>query len=138
MKYKGQDYLVEILDTAGQDEFSIMSQKHLVGIHGYIFAYSVASHASFDSLDIIRDKILNSLGGDHIPGVMVGNKTDLHIQRQVTEQEAKDKAKEMNVAFIETSARHNENIYKAFELVLGEIEKTQNPAQPEQKGCIIS
>jgi Ras family protein len=63
IRYKGQDYEIEILDTAGQDEFSIINQKHLIGIHGYILAYSVASRSSFEMVPIIRDKILDILVG---------------------------------------------------------------------------
>lgn len=59
IRYKGQVYTIDILDTAGQDEFSIVNQKHLIGMHGFILAYSVTSKSSFEMLRIIRDKILN-------------------------------------------------------------------------------
>lgn len=132
IRYKGQDYEIEVLDTAGQDEFSILSSKHLVGVHGYVFVYSVTSRASFEMIPIIRDKILNSFGAEYIPAVFVGNKSDLHMQRQVSEQEGKQMAIDLKGAFIETSARHNENVLKSFELVLGEIEKSQNAAHRQE------
>ena len=59
IKYKGQEYATEIIDTAGQDEYSILNSKHSVGIHGYVLVYSVASKSSFDMCKIIRDKILD-------------------------------------------------------------------------------
>ena len=61
IRYKGQDYLTEILDTAGQDEYSILNSKHFIGIHGYMLVYSVSSLASFEMVQVIRDKILNHL-----------------------------------------------------------------------------
>ncbi|CAN6633106.1 rheb-like protein Rhb1p [Trichomonascus vanleenenianus] len=139
-KYRGQEYAIEILDTAGQDEFSIVSQKDLSGISGYVMIYSVASRSSFDMIRIIRDKILNTLGVNHVPIVVVGNKCDLHLQRQVTEQEGRELARQLNAAFAETSARHNENVDRAFQLLLGEIEKVNPSIVPKErdKGCTIS
>lgn len=78
IKYNGQDYATEIVDTAGQvcptplrgvpvslthgqDEYSILNSKHFIGIHGYIIAYSVTSRQSFEMVRTIRDKILNHL-----------------------------------------------------------------------------
>jgi GTPase SAR1 family protein len=61
MKVKGQEYTTEIVDTAGQDEYSIMQSKHFIGIHGYMLVYSVGSKQSFEMISVIRDKILNHL-----------------------------------------------------------------------------
>jgi Ras family protein len=61
IKYKGQDYSTEIVDTAGQDEYSILNSKHFIGIHGYMLVYSVSSLPSFEMVQVIREKILNHL-----------------------------------------------------------------------------
>jgi len=61
IRYRNQDYAVEIIDTAGQDEYTILNSKHFIGIHGYMIVYSVASKQSFEMCRIIRDKILNHL-----------------------------------------------------------------------------
>ena len=44
-----------------QDEYSILNSKHFIGIHGYMIVYSVASKQSFETVRIIREKILNHL-----------------------------------------------------------------------------
>ncbi|MCJ1354374.1 MAG: GTP-binding protein [Icmadophila ericetorum] len=129
--YKSQDFATEIVDTAGQDEYSVLSSKHFIGIHGYMLVYSVASKQSFEMIRIIRDKILNHLGTDWVPLVIVGNKSDLKTeQRQVPTEEGRKLAEEFNCAFTEASARMNENVSKAFELMIGEVEKSQNPNEP--------
>ncbi|KAK9352599.1 small GTPase superfamily [Lipomyces doorenjongii] len=138
IRYKGQDYATEILDTAGQDEFSIMNQKHSIGVHGYVLVYSITSSSSFDMIRVIRDKILNNTGTESIPMVVVGNKSDLGAQRKVETIEGKNLAQEWNCPFVETSARHNANIAKVFELLIGEIEKYQNPAPDASGKCIIT
>lgn len=61
VKIKNQDYALEIVDTAGQDEYSILNSKHLIGIHGYMLVYSVSSAQSFEMITVIREKILNNI-----------------------------------------------------------------------------
>lgn len=104
----------------------------------------------------IRDKILNHLvnplqipksipsetwisncycvtqqGADEVPLVVVGNKSDLKPeQRQVSLDEGRKLAEEVNCAFTEASAFLDFNVDNAFELMIGEIEKSQNPSQP--------
>ncbi|KAI1986053.1 GTP-binding protein [Ophidiomyces ophidiicola] len=129
--YKGQDYTTEIVDTAGQDEYSLLNSKHFIGIHGYVIVYSVASRQSFDMVRVIRDKILNHLGVEWVPLVLVGNKCDLQPEmRQISVEEGKKTAAEFNCAWTETSARNDLNVASCFELVIAEIEKSQNPNQP--------
>ncbi|KAB8349449.1 hypothetical protein FH972_023476 [Carpinus fangiana] len=131
IKYKGQDYATEIIDTAGQDEYSILNSKHFIGIHGYMLVYSMNSRQSFEMVRVIRDKILNHLGTESVPIVIVGNKSDLRPeQRQVTSDDGRKLGEEFKCAWTEASARYNENVGKAFELMIGEIEKSQNPNEP--------
>jgi len=138
IKYKNQEYTCEIIDTAGQDEYSILNSRHSIGIHGYMLVYSVASRQSFEMVKIIRDKVLNHLGADWVPIVVVGNKSDLHIQRQVSADEGRALTTEWNCAWTEASARHDENVAKAFEMMIEQIEKAQNPQQPTGGGkCTI-
>jgi Ras family protein len=86
-----------------QDEYSILNNKHAIGIHGYILVYSVASRVSFDMIQvffsilvtfrdrskrcltgqIIHEKILTYSGTQGIPCVIVGQKNDLVQARQV-------------------------------------------------------
>jgi len=131
IKHKGQDYATEIIDTAGQDEYSILNSKHFIGIHGYMLVYSVGSKQSFEMMRIIRDKILNHLGTEWVPIVIVGNKCDLRPeQRQIEKEQGKALSEEFKCAWTEASARYNENVAKAFEMMIAEIEKLQNPSEP--------
>lgn len=135
--YKNQEYAIEILDTAGQDEFSIMTEKHLIGIHGYLLVYSVTSRQSFELIEVIRDKILNSMGMNSIPVVLVGNKCDLNLQRQVETHEGEALARKFSCGFLETSVRDNVNINKSFVTLVDEIERIQNPGVPKDDKCVI-
>lgn len=137
IKYHNQEYKAEIIDTAGQDEHSILNKKHSIGIHGYMLVYSITSRASLEICQVIRDKILNHTQTDWVPIVLIGNKSDLHLQREVTFEETQKIAKEWNCANIEASAKHNTNIAKAFELMLGEIEKGEEVPDEPKTTCAI-
>ncbi|GAA5840089.1 hypothetical protein JCM9279_002272 [Rhodotorula babjevae] len=140
VKYKGQDFQLDIVDTAGQDEFSILSSRHAVGLHGWILVYSVSSRSSFEMCSIIREKILNYTGRDSVPMVLVGNKSDLAVQRQVTREEGQALAQSWGkTVFLESSARTNENVSRVFDAVVAEIEKDLNPEpeKPEKGGCAV-
>ena len=140
IKYKGNEYQAEIMDTAGQDEFSILSSKHAVGIHGYILVYSISSRQSFEICSVIREKLLDLTGMESIPLVLVANKVDLHSQRQVSTEEGLNLAKSWGCSFIEASAKHNQNISRVFEQILQEIEKNRADSVPtvdKSAGCAI-
>lgn len=138
IKYRGQEYACEIIDTAGQDEYSILNSKHAVGVHGYILVYSITSKQSLDTCRVIRDKILNFTGTNWVPIVLVGNKCDLNGQRQLSLDDAQNLANEWNCAVVEASAKQNLNVGRIFETCLAEIEKSEGTApEAEKRGCIM-
>lgn len=136
--YKGQKFATEIIDTAGQDEYSMLNSKHFIGIHGYMIVYSVGSRQSFEMVRTIRDKILNHLGVDEVPIMVVGNKRDIKKElRKVSPQEGEALAKEMGCGWTEASARDNENVTLSFELMIAQIERSQNPNEPTGRNKCI-
>ncbi|KAI4247078.1 MAG: hypothetical protein L6R40_001743 [Gallowayella cf. fulva] len=140
IKARGQDFATEIVDTAGQDEYTILNSKHFIGIHGYMLVYSVASKQSLEMVKVLRDKILNHLSADWVPMMIVGNKSDLKPeQRHVTAEEGRRMAEEFKCGFTEASARLGANVSKAFEQMIVEIEKSQNPTEPAggNKCCLM-
>ena len=78
-------------------------------------------------------------GADWVPLTLVGNKCDLQPEmHQVTAEEGKKMAEEFKCAWSEASARNDTNVVKSFELMIGEIEKSQNPSQPTGGSkCIV-
>ncbi|KAJ7697769.1 P-loop containing nucleoside triphosphate hydrolase protein, partial [Mycena olivaceomarginata] len=72
-------YDCKIIDTAGQDESSIINLKYIYGTHAYVLVYSVASRRSFDLVSVLYDEI-RGLYGSPVPCVIVGCKTDLEKQ----------------------------------------------------------
>ncbi|XP_036212079.1 GTP-binding protein Rheb isoform X4 [Myotis myotis] len=77
----GQEYHLQLVDTAGQDEYSIFPQTYSIDINGYILVYSVTSIKSFEVIKVIHGKLLDMVGKVQIPIMLVGNKKDLHMER---------------------------------------------------------
>ena len=127
------------MDTAGQDEYSILPQSYYINIDGYILVYSVNSRKSFDVIKIVYDKLLDMKGSANIPIVLVGNKTDLQNDRVVTVDEGKKLASDWKVNFLETSAKEFHTVNEVFIQIVLAIEKAEGGGTPEkQGGCSVS
>ncbi|KAK7696042.1 GTP-binding protein [Cerrena zonata] len=141
INYNGVEYECDIIDTAGQDEYTILNSKHAIGIHGFVLVYSVTSRKSFEMIQIVYDKIINYCGINSIPCVIVGSKIDLQPSRsrQVNSNEGKELATQVHAAWVETSAKANTNVAQVFELCLGEIEKRSpgSKSEPPASKCTI-
>jgi len=137
LKLKGQEYILKLVDTAGQDEYSLLSSSYSMDIHGYVLVYSINSQKSFEVVRIIYEKLLDMTGKVNVPIVLVGNKTDLHMERVVSYEEGKQVAESWKAAFLEASAKQNQSVQEIFHTILMQIEKTDGNI-PDQSKCIIS
>ncbi|KAE9399365.1 hypothetical protein BT96DRAFT_882162 [Gymnopus androsaceus JB14] len=140
INYRGnEEYILEIFDTAGQDEFSPLNAQYAIGIHGYVLAYSIASRNSFEMVQILRDKIIDYCGVTDIPCVIVGAKSDLESSRQVQISELEKVAEANNAAYIESSAKDDINVTRVFHLCVQEIERRLegNQGVPPVNRCLI-
>ena len=104
---KGTQYELLLVDTAGQDEYSMFPAEYSVDVNGYVLVYSIDSVHSFEVCKSIHEKLMDLVGGS-VPIILVGNKTDLHVDRRVTQAQGKALAEEMKAVFIETSAKENQ------------------------------
>ena len=123
MKIQGQDYEVLVVDTAGQDEYSIFPTQYTVDIDGYVLVYSIDSEKSFEVVQALYDKLVDLLGNPSFPLVLVGNKSDLHMNIVVTQATGKNLAQDLKAAFFETSAKDNHCANDLFSNALIQIEK---------------
>ncbi|CAB3224797.1 unnamed protein product [Arctia plantaginis] len=105
---------LDILDTAGQEEFSAMREQYMRSGEGFLLVFSVADHASFDELYKFHKQILRVKDRDEFPMLLVGNKADLEIQRVVSLEEAQSLSRQLKVPYIECSAKARMNVDQAF------------------------
>nr|AVV27001.1 Rheb [Hemiarma marina] len=136
LKYRGVDYSVEILDTAGQDEYHIFHTRYAMGVHGYVLMYTVNLRRSFEMVETIHDKLVNAIGTSQVPRVLVGAKCDLVHERQVGSDEGYALAQQWGCPFFECSAKLNEKIDDIFLSLLAEIDKQREPEQ-QHESCTM-
>jgi len=116
--------LLDILDTAGQEEYSAMRDQYMRTGQGFLMVYAITSRSSFEELVGFKDQILRVKEADHVPMVVVGNKSDLESERQVSSQEGQDLARNFGSPFFETSAKTRVNVEESFYNLVREIRKS--------------
>lgn len=121
--------LLDILDTAGQEEYSAMRDQYMRTGEGFLCVYAITSRSSFDEISAFREQILRVKDEDHVPMVLVGNKCDLEEERQVPMGEGQDLAKSFNCPFIESSAKQRINVEEAFFELVREIRKDRQKGE---------
>lgn len=76
--------LLDVLDTAGQEEYSAMREQYMRTGEGFLLVYSITSQQSFDEIQTFQQQILRVKDKDYFPIIVVGNKCDLEAERQVS------------------------------------------------------
>jgi GTPase KRas len=95
------NHIVEIVDTAGQEEYSSMRYDWIKNADGILLIYSIDNQTSIIQLEYIMDEIFRI---KEIPIILVGNKCDLK-EREISKEQGIQLAKQWNVKFYETSAK---------------------------------
>lgn len=115
--------LLDVLDTAGQEEYSAMREQYMRTGEGFLLVYSITSRQSFDEILVFQQQILRVKDKDYFPIIVVGNKCDLEGDRQVSEAEGNSLARSFGCKFIETSAKSRINVDNAFYDIVREIRR---------------
>lgn len=110
----GHAGILDVLDTAGQDEFTAMREQYMRGGEGFILVYSVAEQRSFDEIRRFKEAIDRVRNYGPVPVVIVGNKKDLERKRQVPTSVGEALGKELGCPFFETSAALRQNVDEVF------------------------
>ena len=124
-----QPVVLDLLDTAGQEEFSSMRGQYMRSCDAFLLVYSVTSRRSFESVDEFREQIIRAKGDDEdensCPIVLVGNKCDLEREREVGKKEGEEKAKVFGYPFLELSAKRGENVEESFIELVKQMRKKE-------------
>ena len=122
----GEMVSLNIVDTAGQEEYSSLRDQYMRSGDGFCVVYSIISNTSFLEVTGIRDQLFRVLElepTDHICMVLCGNKCDMESDRQVQTVEVQQIANEWDCPFYETSAKERINILEAFQALVRDIKK---------------
>ncbi|KAF9187407.1 Ras GTPase [Mortierella polycephala] len=126
--------LLDVLDTAGQEEYSAMREQYMRTGEGFLLVYSITSRNSFEEISTFYQQILRVKDKDFFPIILVANKCDLEHERQVSTHEGRELAKQFGSRLIETSAKQRINVDEAFYNLVREIRrfnKETHNSQPQ-------
>ncbi|KAF8501403.1 ras family-domain-containing protein [Russula emetica] len=110
----GVETLVDVLDTAGQEEFSAMREHYMLDGEGFLLVYSITERDSFKMIESYHQQILRVKDTQAVPIILVGNKSDLECERRVDMVEGQDIAEKLGCRFVETSAKVGSNVTETF------------------------
>ena len=128
--------VVEIIDTAGQEEYTALRDQHLRNCDGFILVYSVTCETSLEALSPLVNAIHRAKDQDTVPKIIVGNKADLVGQRAVSTETGKKYAKLLNTPFLEASAKTRMNVEEVFTTIIREVKKYA-PKKNKKRSCTI-
>lgn len=139
--------MLEVLDTAGQEEYTALRDQWIRDGEGFVLVYSITSRSSFTRIRKFHNQIQRvkessnagsptsaaylsspmtapvAMSNRPAPVMLVGNKSDRVTEREVSTQEGSALAKDMNCDFVEASAKNCINVEKAFYEVVRSLRK---------------
>lgn len=139
--------MLEVLDTAGQEEYVSLRDQWIRDGEGFVLVYSISSRSSFQRIkrfysQIQRVKESSGTGSPTYPGsptltstsaydgpapvMLVGNKCDRVTEREVSTQEGAALARELGCEFVEASAKNCVNVEKAFYDVVRQLRRQRH------------
>ncbi|KAK3108629.1 hypothetical protein FSP39_012066 [Pinctada imbricata] len=130
----GEEVQIDILDTAGQEDYAAIRDNYFRSGEGFLCVFSITEQESFQATADFREQILRVKNDDNIPFLLVGNKADLEEKRQVTVDEAQQRAQQWSVPYVETSAKTRANVDKVFYDLMREIRSRKMEATRQSNG----
>jgi GTPase KRas protein len=133
--------MLEVLDTAGQEEYTALRDQWIRDGEGFVLVYSISSRSSFTRIQRFHNQIQrvkeSSSSSPSYPGspissvapsapvpiMLVGNKSDRVTEREVSTQEGHALARELGCEFVEASAKNCINVEKAFYDVVRQLRR---------------
>lgn len=142
----GQSCMLEVLDTAGQEEYIALRDQWIRDGEGFVLVYSISSRSSFTRIQRFHNQIQRvketiMAGSPTYPGsplsasspalgqapvMLVGNKCDRVTEREVSTQEGQALAKDLGCDFVEASAKNCVNVEKAFFEVVRQLRRQRH------------
>ena len=108
-----KQYIINIWDTAGEELYRGITQLFFRGSEIIILVYDICSSSTFESLERWYERCEEIIDNDHIYGI-VGNKSDLYLNSQVNDIDAKKFAELKNAKFRLVSAKNDPQSFVDF------------------------
>ncbi|XP_067641574.1 ras-related protein Ral-a [Eurosta solidaginis] len=127
----GEEVQIDILDTAGQEDYAAIRDNYFRSGEGFLCVFSITDDESFQATQEFREQILRVKNDESIPFLLVGNKCDLSDKRKVPLNECQTRAQQWQVPYVETSAKTRENVDKVFYDLIRDISSRKKQRQSD-------
>lgn len=127
----GKEAQIDILDTAGQEDYAAIRDNYFRSGEAFLCVYSILEQESLSATEELREQVLRVKNDDKtVPFLLVGNKTDLESRRTVGQESALELARQWGVPYVETSAKTRQNVDQVFIELMRMIRdrRQQNPS----------
>lgn len=129
---RGKKIKLQIWDTAGQERFHTITTSYYRGAMGIMLVYDITNAKSFDNIAKWLRNIQEHANED-VEKMILGNKCDMDDKRVISKEKGESISRENGIRFLETSAKTNVNIEKAFvDLAESILDKTPGVEEPRQ------
>ncbi|KAH8096974.1 P-loop containing nucleoside triphosphate hydrolase protein [Cristinia sonorae] len=130
----GERYAMEIVDTAGAEQFTELNEQYVRAAHGFVLVFSLTYQASLREIDDIRKQVSRVKGANaDTPIIVVGTKLDLVHEREVTRDKIRQLVNKWGITFYETSAKQNWHISDVFQDLLAQMRDRYKDVPTSQK-----
>ncbi|XP_017786099.1 PREDICTED: ras-related protein Rap-2b [Nicrophorus vespilloides] len=129
--------VLEILDTAGTEQFASMRDLYIKNGQGFVVVYSLTNNQTFQDIRTMKELITRVKGTERVPILLVANKVDLEHQREVTIQDGNSLATQWSCPFIEASAKDKINVNEVFAEIVREMNISPEKEQPSYCCCTL-
>ena len=133
--------MLDILDTAGQEEYIAMREQYLLASEGFLLVFALNTRKSFEQMKDLYTQIERIRDSEKFPVVLAGNKSDLPEEFEVSAEEVKEfiKSKPNNtIKYYECSAKLGKNIEECFFQLVREVRAFRNPTKAKKKNSFCS
>ncbi|KAJ1564413.1 Ras GTPase ras2, partial [Cladochytrium tenue] len=122
--------ILEVLDTAGQEEYTALRDQWIRDGEGFLLVYSITSRSTFERIERFKEQLVRVKDTEAVPLMLVGNKCDKVGEREVSREEGVQMARRLRCDFLETSAKTCVNVEKAFYNVVRMIRAKRGGTAP--------
>ncbi|XP_037025839.1 ras-related protein Rab-10 [Bradysia coprophila] len=137
VELRGKKIKLQIWDTAGQERFHTITTSYYRGSMGIMLVYDITNEKSFENI-VKWLRNIDEHANEDVEKMILGNKCDMPDKRVVSQDRGEAIAREHGIRFMETSAKANVNIERAFcELAEAILDKTSGQNTTENAERVI-
>ncbi|XP_033645119.1 ras-related protein Rab-10-like isoform X3 [Asterias rubens] len=129
VELQGKKIKLQIWDTAGQERFHTITTSYYRGAMGIMLVYDITQEKTFDNIAKWLRNIQEHANED-VEKMLLGNKCDMEDKRMISKERGETIARENGIKFLETSAKANVNVEKAFMTLAEDILKKYPQKDP--------